>query len=289
MIKKNLIFHFIPIVLLISILDLLAYASESFQQFEVLNAKKSQHWRIDFFNAWKKENGSHQYALFIDLNDGWKTYWKNPGESGFTPEFEILSTNNLKGFEVSWPIPDIFVENETTIYGFKEKLILPIIFYPQKIERPFEFHFKLKMGFCKDICIPRTFYFRNGTAMNSSKLQNNEILKFLSKVPINLQSSKKYVSCKVVRDGEKLQLISSFNPKFFKNENKIKDVIFSYQNKNIWFTEKTYELNEKIQNFSVILNNANNGKILLDRSKIELTLITHSKGFILEGCQASEF
>ena len=46
----------------------------------------------------------------------------------------------------------------------------------------------------------------------------------------------------MVKNGEKFQLVSSFNPKFFKNENKIKDVIFHYQNTNIWFTEKNHEL-----------------------------------------------
>ena len=99
--------------------------SPALGQTENSSQPNEEYWQIDFLNAWETVNGNHQYGLFINLSHEWKTYWKNPGDSGFTPEFQISRSENLAKIELIWPTPDIFLENDSQIYGFKKKLVLP--------------------------------------------------------------------------------------------------------------------------------------------------------------------
>ena len=262
----------------------ICYASETFGQSENSVITKNESWEIRFFKAWRTESGNYQYGLFIDLDDNWKTYWKHPGNSGFKPEFQILKSKNLAKLEVLWPAPNIFYENETEVYAFKSKLILPILIHPQEINNPIVFELKVNLGFCKDICVPKTFHLKSENIRNASNFQSNEIRESIKKVPVNLAASKRYVSCTVIKEGEKLILSSKLDGQFFTKEKKIKDAIFYYEDGSIWFNEKMHHLDEKTQLFSATLHHVNNQNILLDRSKIELTLLTQNGGFILNGC-----
>ena len=262
----------------------ICYASQTFGQSENSVITKNESWEIKFFKAWRTENGNYQYGLFIDLDDNWKTYWKHPGNSGFKPEFQILKSKNLAKLEVLWPAPDIFYENGIEIYAFKSKLILPILIHPQEINNPVAFELKLNLGFCKDICVAKTFHLESENVEHASNFQNSKIRESLKNVPVNLTASKRYISCAVTLEGKKLILSSKLDTQFFTKEKKIKDAIFYYGDGTIWFNDKMQHLAEKTQMFTATLNHVNNQNILLDRSKIELTFLTQNGGFILNGC-----
>ena len=38
--------------------------------------------------GWQRTDGKHVSALHIELNDGWKTYWRAPGDAGIPPHFD---------------------------------------------------------------------------------------------------------------------------------------------------------------------------------------------------------
>ena len=274
----------LSMMLSICFINPICYASQTFGKSENSVITKNEYWNIKFFKAWRTENGNYQYGLFIDLDDNWKTYWKHPGNSGFKPEFQILKSKNLAKLEVLWPAPKIFYENETEVYAFKSKLILPILIYPQEINNPTAFELKINLGFCKEICVPKTFHLKSENAPNASNFQISEIRESIKKVPVNLATTTKYVSCTVIQDGKKLILVSKLNAQFFTKGNTITDAIFYYGDGSIWFSDKIQHLDEKTQLFSATLNHVNNQNILLDRSKIELTLLTQNGGFILNGC-----
>ena len=240
---------------------------------------------IQFLKVRDTNDGNYQYGLFIKLKNNWKTYWKYPGNSGFTPKFQLISSKNLKDFSVSWPAPGVFYEGETKIYGFQEKLYLPISVYPKHPGNDIHFVLRLEIGFCKDICIPETVYLKSVSAKPASKVQNEELLNYIRKVPIKLENSENYVSCKVEKEQGKLNLIAKFNSKFFKGKKHIKDAIFNYRGEEIWFSNKNKKSEKGIQIFSMTLNHITEQSILLNRSKIEVTILTQDNGFILDGCR----
>ena len=44
-------------------------------------------------------------GLEFYLFDGWKIYWRNPGDAGFPPSFIETKSNNLEKIEWRWPAP----------------------------------------------------------------------------------------------------------------------------------------------------------------------------------------
>jgi len=96
----------------------------------------------------------------VELEEGWKTYWRNPGSSGMVPELKLF---DLKGDEnkplrkfvsrVDFPAPELFEkENGEFINGYQGKVLLP--FWGRLFDKTDEISGQLSMGLCKDICLP---------------------------------------------------------------------------------------------------------------------------------------
>ena len=281
----NLIYSSILIIVSFCFMHGFFSLTKAFGQSNNFYISERNYGSIQFLKVRDTNDGNYQYGLFIKLKKNWKTYWKYPGNSGFTPKFQLISSKNLKDFSVSWPAPGVFYEGETKIYGFQEKLYLPISVYPKHPGNDIHFVLRLEIGFCKDICIPETVYLKSVSAKPASKVQNEELLNYIRKVPIKLENSENYVSCKVEKEQGKLNLIAKFNSKFFKGKKHIKDAIFNYRGEEIWFSNKNQKLEKGIQIFSMTLNHITEQSILLNRSKIEVTILTQDNGFILDGCR----
>ena len=46
---------------------------------------------IAVLDGWQTDTGSHMAALRITLEDGWKTYWRMPGDSGIPASCAALT------------------------------------------------------------------------------------------------------------------------------------------------------------------------------------------------------
>ena len=80
--KRNVFFFLLFII--ISILS----APDVFGN-QKYNSFKNDYVEISFINAWETKEGN-LFALYIKMKENWKTYWRNPGDSGFAPELKFL-------------------------------------------------------------------------------------------------------------------------------------------------------------------------------------------------------
>ena len=270
----------ISILLFIIISILLAPSVFGNQKY---NSFKNDYVEISFINAWETKQGS-LFALFIKMKENWKTYWRYPGESGFSPEFKLLTDKNLKKIKIYWPTPKVFYENETIINGYNNDLILPILFLKNKNESQVEFEIELTMGFCEDICIPIKFLLNSKYAVKSSEKLNRMISHSLKNTPKELLYSKKLVTCDVKKIGNKIILISKFDNNFFSNKNNIDHLILEYKDDQVWFSE-TKKLSNK--NYFAQIKSIEEENFLLNKSKIKYTIITKSGGFQINGCKSN--
>ena len=75
-------------------------------------------------------NNSNEFKktiwLKISLDEGWKTYWKYPGDSGEAVQVEILDQNNIKEFEIFYPIPRRFIDSGIETIGYENQVIFPV-------------------------------------------------------------------------------------------------------------------------------------------------------------------
>src|SRR5580692_5023491 len=47
-------------------------------------------------------------GIEIKLDPGWKTYWRDPGDSGVPPTFDFSSSDNVKSVTDEWPATERF-------------------------------------------------------------------------------------------------------------------------------------------------------------------------------------
>ena len=225
---KNLLITF----LLLSI-TLSHFTSSSFGN-QKTNFYKDENIDISFLKAWDSKEAT-LYALFIRMKKNWKTYWKYPGDSGFSPEFNIIESKNLKKIEISWPTPKVFYENGSVINGYKEELILPIFFYKEKSNNKIDFKLDFMIGFCDEICVPIKFIINSKDALKTNVFKNKLVSNSLEKVPQDLTNSENLIECELKKINNKMKLISKFKENFFSNNHSIDQLILEYLDGQIWF------------------------------------------------------
>ena len=267
---------------LILIITLIHFSSSSFGN-QKTNFYKDENIDISFLKAWDSKEAT-LYALFIKMKKNWKTYWKYPGDSGFSPEFKIIESNNLKKIEISWPTPKVFFENGSVINGYKKELILPLFFYKEKSSKKIDFKLNFLMGFCDDICIPIKFIINSKNALKTNELKNKLVSNSLEKIPQDLSNSENLIECEVKKINKKMKLISKFDNNFFSNNNSIDQLILEYLDGQIWFSEIS-KTNKRFE-FLSIINSLDDNNFFLDKSKIKYTIITRSGGFQQKGCKS---
>lgn len=111
------------------------------------------HARAWLFQA-ETSDGAWNAGLAISLEDGWKTYWRMPGESGVPPQFDWSGSTNLKAVTIGWPAPRRYGDAAGETVGYKEEVVFPLRIEPRDRSKPVELQLMLFYAVCKDICIP---------------------------------------------------------------------------------------------------------------------------------------
>ncbi|PRD45723.1 hypothetical protein C5748_00740 [Phyllobacterium phragmitis] len=93
-------------------------------------------------------------AIQIDLKDGWKTYWQEPGDAGVPPQLDLSASSNIAGSEIAFPAPYRFHDGETQWAGYKRSVVLPVTFRLQEAQAPTRLKGHVFLGICETICIP---------------------------------------------------------------------------------------------------------------------------------------
>jgi DsbC/DsbD-like thiol-disulfide interchange protein len=90
----------------------------------------------------------------LRMDPGWKTYWRNPGDSGVPPSFDFKGSKNLKQAELLYPAPHRIGDANGTAIGYDDEVIFPIKITPDHEGKPVELKLAFEYGLCKDLCIP---------------------------------------------------------------------------------------------------------------------------------------
>ncbi|HUU65762.1 MAG TPA: protein-disulfide reductase DsbD domain-containing protein [Methyloceanibacter sp.] len=90
----------------------------------------------------------------LRMAPGWKTYWRNPGDSGVPPTFDWSGSKNLKSAEVLYPAPHRFADANGTAIGYDDEVVFPVRITPERDGEPVELVLSFDYGLCKDLCIP---------------------------------------------------------------------------------------------------------------------------------------
>ena len=72
----------------------------------------------------------------IQLQPGWKTYWRVPGDSGVPPRFDFSKSANVESVTPLYPGPRTFDDGAGGVsYGYGRDVIFPLRIVPKNPER----------------------------------------------------------------------------------------------------------------------------------------------------------
>jgi DsbC/DsbD-like thiol-disulfide interchange protein len=102
----------------------------------------------------KAADGARLAGLEIVMDDGWKTYWRMPGDAGVPPNFDWSGSANAADVKVLYPAPMRMADAGAEVIGYKHAVLFPIKVKPQDAAKPVALKLALEFGICSDICVP---------------------------------------------------------------------------------------------------------------------------------------
>ena len=103
------------------------------------------------------ESGAKSMRAGIEdrLDPAWKTYWRDPGDSGTPPTFDFAEFTNVKSVSMQWPAPTRFDDGAGGhSIGYRDHVIWPLRVAPKDGSKPASLHVKLRYAVCGKLCVP---------------------------------------------------------------------------------------------------------------------------------------
>jgi DsbC/DsbD-like thiol-disulfide interchange protein len=94
-------------------------------------------------------------GVAIQLDPGWKTYWRTSGDSGVPPRFDFSKSENVEAVTVLWPAPMKFDDGAGGIsLGYHDQVVLPLRIVPKSNDKSVTLRAEINYAVCEKVCIP---------------------------------------------------------------------------------------------------------------------------------------
>ncbi|MEZ2147439.1 protein-disulfide reductase DsbD domain-containing protein [Bradyrhizobium sp. DN5] len=117
-------------------------------------------WQRDGHSAVRLVAGSRSGAVLLggiafQLQPGWKTYWRTPGDSGVPPRFDFSKSDNVEAVTVMWPAPLKFDDGAGGhSIGYRDQIVLPLRIVAKAADKPVTLRAEINYAVCEKLCIP---------------------------------------------------------------------------------------------------------------------------------------
>lgn len=123
-------------------------------------ADDSSQWQVDSHSQLRLMAGSRSGPVMlggiaIQLQPGWHTYWRNPGDSGVPPRFDFSKSDNVDTVTILWPAPKKFDDGAGgESLGYDQHVVLPMRVIAKDAKKPVTLRATINYAVCEKICIP---------------------------------------------------------------------------------------------------------------------------------------
>jgi DsbC/DsbD-like thiol-disulfide interchange protein len=93
-------------------------------------------------------------GIEIRLAQGWKTYWRYPGDAGIPPRFSFAGSRNVKSITVRYPAPHRLTDEGGTSIGYKHDVVFPLDILAEDAAKPITISLQIEYAVCEKICVP---------------------------------------------------------------------------------------------------------------------------------------
>jgi DsbC/DsbD-like thiol-disulfide interchange protein len=100
------------------------------------------------------QDGTVSGGIEIEIDPGWHTYWKNPGDTGVAPLFDFSGSENVASVAVRYPVPERAEDAGGTSLIYTDDVVLPLAVTPRDAAKPLTLKVSARFGICSEVCIP---------------------------------------------------------------------------------------------------------------------------------------
>nr|WP_170474816.1 protein-disulfide reductase DsbD domain-containing protein [Ruegeria arenilitoris] len=238
--------------------------------------------QLEILDGGRTPEGTYQGALRLKLKDGWKTYWRAPGDAGIPPQFDWSRSRNVGDVEITWPAPLVFDQNGLQSIGYENQLILPVEITPQNPAKPVRLRGEMDLGVCKDVCVPGRLGFDH--TLDAQAARNPAIAAALAQRPFSArEAGVAAASChlKPTTDGMQIEahvtMPSAGGAEF---------AVIEPGNPLLWASQAETKRDGNTLIARTEVTNVSGGPFALDRSEVRITVLGASHAVDIIGCDA---
>lgn len=235
-----------------------------------------------FLTGWRLENGHHLGAVAITLADGWKTYWRSPGDGGLAPELTLGRSSAIEGAWMHFPRPEVIFTAGTPNIGYRQNVIFPIELDLVDGAGDVAFFAELHIGVCDEICMPVTLELEG--VLNASGAQDPVIAAALADQPTpasEIGAGPARCDIRPIADGLQVTISARLpdlgGPETMMLELPIPDM---------WMSPPIYERQAQNVTATADLVPPQGLPFMLERSDLRITFIGAEQAIEVMGCEA---
>ena len=96
-------------------------------------------------------------GLEVELGEGWKIYWRSPGDAGLPPVLDFSQTSNIQQHAMQFPAPHRFSLFGLDTFGYSERVIFPLTLTVIDANKPLLAVADFSGLVCREVCIPLSY------------------------------------------------------------------------------------------------------------------------------------
>jgi DsbC/DsbD-like thiol-disulfide interchange protein len=247
-------------------------------------AAQSEPFRVEFRSGWQMDNGNRMVAVHLHLAQGWKTYWRAPGDNGIPPSFDWDGSRNVKSVRFHWPRPNVYDVGGLQTIGYSTELVLPIEVTPVDPSQPVYLQAAVDLGVCSDICIPAHFEFK--ADLPDQGADDAAIRSALRKRPSTAkEAGLRQISCVIEPGSDGMQVTAQLD---LPSTGGAETVVFEPGNPEIWVSEADITRQGRSLVATVDMVALEGGAFALQRQDIIVTVLGKNRAVEIMGCPSVE-
>jgi len=238
---------------------------------------------VTILPGWTMADGTHMAALKFVLEDGWKTYWRAPGEAGIPPRFNWSGSRNLADVTVEWPTPVQTVTSGMRTIGYEHSLVLPIRINPARAGQPIHLAAELEIGICSDICVPVTLKIAQDLPSGVTRPDPQIAAALASRPYTAKEAGVGRVVCRVTPIKGGLAILAEVDMEQM-GANEL--TVLETDNPDLWVTQAVMSRNGNRLRAEAEIFHAEGHSFALDRSGLRITVLSSGDAVDIRGCPA---
>lgn len=237
---------------------------------------------VEVLSGWR-QGDTHIAGFRINLTDGWKTYWRAPGEGGIPPRLTIDTADNIGGYGIAFPLPQVFETAGFTNIGYTETVVIPVQFALTSADDKASVSGVFDIGVCEEICVPFSVDFALDLAPDQTRRDPHIVAALVDRPRAATSLGLGPARCRLTPEKDRIIVdMTATVPGLSKNS---LAVVESLQN-DLWIAQLGTEISgtsiaAKAEAFAL-----DGGAAAMDRAGIRLTIIEDNRAIEFTGCLA---